>query len=143
MANSIAFPSLRDALEYTDQRLIRNRHSYTISLWGAQTTARGLRTSRGVQIVDQHHVFGDGEFGLTLHLALDPTSGLADEYARFLASPLRNSFADASWQGIPCFAAKLGTDLDAAERFVYSILTSIYYNSDALDLECEVSDEGS
>ena len=133
------FRTLREALHYTVSELIAKRHLYIVNVYGGERLSRGRQAA--LQIVDQEHVFHDGELGLTLHLSFDPTT-CSDYQARFLASPLKDRFVAVPWKGIPCFAATFGTNVDAAGELTYSILSSIYFNVDAMDLEYEVKDLG-
>ena len=133
------FQNLREALDFAVAYIIPRRHLYVINVYGGGRLCRGQQAA--IQIVDQEHVFLDGELGLTLHLSFDPRT-CADYYALFQQSPLRNLFAFTPWHGIPCYAAKCGTDVDAALNLSYRVLSTIYLNADALDLEIDVLDEG-
>lgn len=133
------FPSLRQALDYVVEQLIPRRHLYILDVYGGERLSKGRQSA--IQIVDQHHVFNDGELGLTLHLSFDLKT-CADYYAVFQTSPLKDKFVAVPWNGIPCFAAAFGTDVNAAGELAHRMLANIYFNADAMDLQYEVLDLG-
>src|SRR5205085_1481267 len=94
-----------------------------------------------VQIVDQNRIFENGQWGLTLHLALDPASGDGERLKRFRRSPEFPLFKDMTQDGVPCYVLPLGSDLTQALKVTRSVLENVYGSAAAASLECEVYDE--
>lgn len=130
---------LRAALKFITDVLIPNRHLYILNVDGR--AAPGHERLQTVQIVDQEHVRQDGELGLSLYLAFAYPEW-AEHHARFLASPLRKTFFVVPFDDVFSYAACFGTDIDAAMRMTFQVITTVYLNGDAVDLECTLYDEG-
>jgi hypothetical protein len=129
------FANLDDALRYVVNHLMPRRHRYIVDVRGPDRLNAG-------QFVDEARVSGGPGVGLTLYLAFYADSGEAEAHVRFRACPISSQFEFVPWEGIPCYAARFGCDVEAAIRTHWLMASSVYYNADAMDFECTVYDEG-
>lgn len=87
-------------------------------------------------------VYRNREFGLTVHLPFDPSSGVSRKLLRVMESPLRHFFDRYVWSGIPCFTLRLGRDAQTAERVMRLLLTDVYGYTTGTAFQCRVHDQG-
>lgn len=135
MAGTKTFQNLDEALRYVVAHLMPRRRGYIVDVRGPDRHNAG-------QFVDEGRAFGGPGVGLALHLAFDSDSGEAEAHARFRSCAVIGEFQFVPWEGIPCYAARFGTDVEAAVRTHWLMASSVYYNADAMDFECTVYDEG-
>jgi hypothetical protein len=134
------FNNIRKALEYTVENLVSKRHTYIINVRGPREIH--YEQENCFQVVAQTMPYRDCEAGLTLTLPFDQSNGVTNELLCFLEWPLRYFFDRYVWSGIPCFALKLGKNIDVAERVMMLLLIDVYDYTMGTEFECEVSDEG-
>ncbi len=99
---------IREALRHTVDTLIPAGHAYIIDGRGPWEISR--KRSNCFQVVAETMVYRNREFGLTVHLPFDPSHGVSGSLLRFMEWPLRHFFDRYMWQGIPCFALRLGQE---------------------------------
>lgn len=131
---------IREALRHTVDTLIPAGHAYIINVRGPREIFR--KRSNCFQLVAETMVYRTREFGLTVHLPFDPSHGVSDTLLRFMEWPLRHFFDRYMWQGIPCFALRLGQEVDAAERVIRLLLTDVYGYTTGTAFQCRIHDEG-
>jgi hypothetical protein len=135
------FSSIPEALAFTIDKLIPAGRTYFIDVRGPREISHDQPNC--FQVVAETMVYRNRNLGLTVHLPFTPSAGISDELLRFLESPLRYFFDRYVWDGIPCFALRLGEDTVAAERVMRLLLTDVYEYTTGTDLECRVHDGGS
>ena len=128
------FPTVSAALHYVVESLIPRRHGYIVEMRGPDRLNAG-------QFVDERRVFGGPAFGLTLHLAFGGSKRTVRE-ERFLACRQSCLFHAVPRNGVRCYAARFGTDVQTALRVHWAVALAVYYNSDSMQFECCVHDEG-
>lgn len=131
---------IREALRHTVDTLIADGHAYIIDVRGPREIFR--KRSNCFQVVAETMVYRNREFGLTVHLPFDPSHGVSDTLLRFMEWPLRHVFDRYMWQGIPCFALRLGQDVEAAERILRLLLTDVYGYTTGTAFQCRIHDQG-
>lgn len=129
-----------DALRYAVDELIPRGHRYLVNFRGPREIHRDEHCA--FQVVPQTMPYRDGELGLTIHLAFDHSHGPSETLLRFLESPLRHLFDAYAWSGIPCFALRLGDDVETAVRVLRLLLTDIHGYLPGVGVECKLHDEG-
>jgi hypothetical protein len=132
--------SIRQALGHTLRKLITAGHTYIIDVRGPREIYHDRPNC--FQVVAETMVYRNGELGPTLHLPFDPSVGVSEELLRFLEWPLRPFFDRYVWQGVPCFALRLGQDAATAERVMRLLLVDVYDYTTGTDVQCRVHDEG-
>jgi hypothetical protein len=130
----VNFPTVIAALSYVVGSLIPRRHRYIVEMRGPDGFNAG-------QFVDEGRVFGGPARGLTLRLAFGGTGRTVRE-ERFLACRQSCSFVAVPRNGNRCYAARFGTDIQTALRLHWAVALAAYYNSDSMQFECSVHDEG-
>src|SRR4051812_7139611 len=118
------FDSIETALAFVVRTLIPVSHSYIVNVIGPKEAEANEAAT--VQVVAQHMVYHDGNYGLTLDLPFDPSSGEFAHLADFMGTSIRHLCDEYTYQGIPCFAFRFGTDIDTAARVVKFILSEVY-----------------
>src|SRR5438552_3597933 len=104
-----AFAAVEDALNFTVTALIPQHHSYVINVI-ALKNADGNETVE-VQVVAQHMIYEDGNWGLALNLPFDPASGEFTHPVEFMGSSISELCDEYEWDGIRCFALRFGTNV--------------------------------
>ncbi len=127
------FPTIEAGLRYIVDYLISRGHRFLMEMRGPDRISAG-------QFVDAATVFPTRDLGLTLHLPF--SSGEEEAHHRFLACPESSLFEPFSLSGIPCYAARFGTNVAEAARVHWNIASAIYYNADSMVFDVTVYDEG-
>jgi hypothetical protein len=127
------------ALDYVVDSLVPKRQGFTINVIGPAEEMTDHAAT--VQIVDQNKVYEDGEFGLTLHLPFDPASATHESYEAFKEFAKQVDFDDVSYDEIPCFAKKFGTDVAAALHMLAAVLHEVFEYPELTAFECEVHED--
>jgi len=96
-----------------------------------------------VQVVALGMVQKNETLGLTLHLPYDKESGQHEQLERFVDLELAVDFQRQDFNGIPCYLATFGTDIDKADRVILQLMVQLYGYSPAARDFCEVHDKGS
>jgi len=131
---------IREALRHTVDTLIPGGHAYIIDVRGPREIFR--KRSNCFQVVAETMVYRNREFGLMVHLPFDPSNGVSGTLLRFMEWPLRHFFDRYMWQGIPCFALRLGQDVEAGERVIRLLLTDVYGYTTGTAFQCRIHDQG-
>lgn len=134
------FDSIETALAFVVKTLIPIGHGYIVNVVGPKEAEANKAAT--VQVVAQHMVYHDGNYGLTLNLPFDPSSGEFAHLVEFMGTSIRQLCDEYKSQGIPCFTIRFGTDVDAAARMVKFILSEVYGYKGETAFKCEVYDEG-
>lgn len=124
------------ALDYAVDSLIPKGQGFIINVIGPAEEITDHAAT--VQIVDQNKAYGDGEFGLVLHLPFDPESATQESYGLFKAFAQHVVFDDVSAGGIPCYALKFGTDVTAALHMLAAVLNKVFEYPELTAFECEL-----
>ncbi len=125
-----------EALDYIVETLIPDQSGYIVN--GVGPAEAGTDHAATVQVVDQNKVYGDGEYGLTIHLPFDPDSATHESFGLFQKFPRRGEFDDVASDGIPCFAFRCGTDTHAALGMLAALLREVYEYPPLTTFVCEV-----
>jgi len=134
------FDCIRSALEFTVDSLISKGHGYIIDVIGPAEVENGSAAT--IQIIARGMIRQDSNPGLTLHLPFDLLSDECDHLRHFEAMDDYDRFEEYLYQGISCFIATFGTDLDAAEAMTLKVLNDVYDYPPYTEFICEVSDQG-
>ncbi len=118
------FTLLEDALEYTAGNLIPDRHSFIINLIGPREQKRAAAST--LQIVSEDMVFRNGLVGFTVHLPFDPASGEFQHLVQSIGTPLHFMATEYKYDGVPCFALRLGADTFLTERITRYTLRHVF-----------------
>ncbi|HJZ60184.1 MAG TPA: hypothetical protein VKE74_34900 [Gemmataceae bacterium] len=130
------FHSPPEALDYIVETLIPDQRGYIANVVGPAEAVTDHAAT--IQIVDQNKVYEDGEFGLTIHLPFDPDSATHESFRLFERFPRRDEFDDVSYDGIPCFAFKCGTDTRTALNILAALLQGVYEYPPLTPFVCDV-----
>jgi len=135
-----AFDNLQKALEYTVKTLIPKDHAYIINVVGPIEAAANQTAT--VQVVAQHMIYENKDCGLTLNLPFDPASGEFTHLVKFMGSSFSGFCDEYTYDGIPCFALRFGTNVDVATKVITFLLNEVYGYKEPTTFNCEVYDEG-
>jgi hypothetical protein len=127
------------ALDYVVDSLIPKRRGFIINIAGPAEVVTNYAAT--LQVVDQNRVYGDGEYGLTLHLPFDPASGSHESYTLFQEFAKHVPFDDVSYSDFPCYATKFGTDVNAALHILAAVLHKVFEYPELTTFECEVYED--
>jgi hypothetical protein len=95
-----------------------------------------------LQVIALGMIDGGGGLGLSVHLPFDPESGESDSLARFLESEPAAETHHYQFQGIPCFYATFGEDVEGAFRAILHLLVQVFEYAPSDEFACTVSDDG-
>jgi hypothetical protein len=134
------FDNIEEAFQFVVKRLVPKKHCYIVNVRGPGEIAKAHAAT--VQVVAENMVYENGEVGLTVHLPFDPASGTFQELVKFVGTDLTDVCDEYKYDGIPCFALRVGTDVWMAEKVLRFILLHVYGYGNLARFECEVYDEG-
>ena len=134
------FDNIEEAFQFAVGKLVPRNHCYIIDVRGPSEIAESKAAT--VQVVAENMVYENGAVGLTIHLPFDPTSGTFQELVKFVGTDLAERWNEFKYDGIPCFALRVGTDVLMAEKVLRFILLHVYGYGNLAGFECEVFDEG-
>lgn len=134
------FDNLQDALHYVADEFIAKDRSYVINIQGPREIA--ARRAATIQAVAEHVVFENRRPGFTIHLPFDTASGEFQHLIEFVGTRLDEQCEEYKYQGIPCFALRVGADVLLAERVLRFILRQVYDYPSLAGFEYEICDEG-
>ena len=134
------FDSIEEALQHVVDRVIPERHGYIINVRGPNEIIESHAAT--VQVVAENMVYENGEVGLTIHLPFDPSWGEFRHLVEFVGSDFEEYCDEYKYDGIPCFALRVGSDVLMAEKVLRFLLRSVYGYGNLAGFECEVHDEG-
>jgi hypothetical protein len=117
------FDNIPEALRYTVDSLIRRSHSYIINVRGPGELEASMAAT--IQVVPANYIYGNANLGLTIHLPFDPASGTLPELVRFLDTQGNDLFDEFRFQGVPCFAISLGSNVELANRVLLYLLEKV------------------
>jgi hypothetical protein len=135
-----AFGTIEAALDYTVKTLIPKKRTYIINVIAPMNTDGNEPVE--VQVVAQHMIFEDRAFGLTLNLPFDPSSGEFTHLVEFMGSAISDLCDEYTWDGIPSFALRFGTDVKVAAKAIRFVLAEVYGYTNLSGFKYEVNDEG-
>jgi hypothetical protein len=135
-----SFGSIEDALYYTINMLMANGHGFIVNVLGPKEAEAGRACT--VQVVAQGMALGDGESGLALHLPFDPSCGEFGHLAEFLHMDASALFAEYKFNGIHCFVAPFGTNVDLAHKAILYVLAKVFGYVPSTAFTCAVFDDG-
>lgn len=135
-----SFDSIPDALYFTVTMLIANGHGFIVNVLGPKEAEAGHAAT--LQVVAQGMVFGDGESGLALHLPFDVLSGEFEHLVEFLDLDASILFSEYKFNGIPCFVAPFGTNVDLAHKVILHVLAKVFGYHPSTAFACTAYDEG-
>jgi len=134
------FDSIHSALEFVVNSLISKGHGYIIDVIGPAEEEDGSAAT--IQIIARGMIFQDNNPGLTLHLPFDLLSDQCNALRNSEAMDDNDCFEEYLFQGISCFVATFGTDVDAAEAMILKVLNDVYDYPPFTKFVCEITDEG-
>ncbi|HEX7447768.1 MAG TPA: hypothetical protein VF306_09500 [Pirellulales bacterium] len=129
-----------NALRYVADEFIAKERGYIINVRGPREIVE--RRAAIVQVAAEHVVFDNRRAGLTIHLPFDPGSGEFQHLVEFIGTGLEEQCAEYKYQGIPCCALRVGSDIFMAERILRFILRQVYDYPSLAGFKYEVCDEG-
>lgn len=127
------------ALDYIVDALIPKGIGYIVHVIGPAEAFTNQAAT--VQIIDQNKAYGDGELGLVLHLPFDTASATHESYELFRSFAKVVAFDDVTYDGIPCYAIKFGTDVTLALHTLAAVLNKVFEYPELTSFECEVYED--
>jgi hypothetical protein len=124
------------ALDYVVDSLIPRRQGFIVDVVGPAEDITDHAAT--VQLLDQNKVYGDGEYGLTLHLPFDPESATHESHELFKTFASRGAFDEVPHAGMPCYAMRFGTDVPAALHMLAAVLNKVFEYPELTAFECVV-----